>query len=45
MLGATYLISFSHMAIGKLNVFTTPNQSTYIVCKLEMENKQYGIKF
>jgi hypothetical protein len=31
--------------LKKLNVFTTLNQPTYIVCKLEREDKQYGIKF
>jgi len=31
--------------LKKLNVFTTPNQLTYIVCKLEKEYKNiYGIK-
>jgi hypothetical protein len=31
--------------LTKLNVFTTRNQPTYIVCKLEREDKQYGIIF
>jgi hypothetical protein len=31
--------------LKKLNVFTTLNQPTYIVCKFEMEAKQYEIKF
>jgi len=30
--------------LKKFNVFT-PNQPIYIVCKFEMEDKQYGIKF
>jgi hypothetical protein len=31
--------------LKKLKVFITPNQPTYIVCKLEREDKQYGISF
>jgi hypothetical protein len=44
-LGGAYVISSSHMAIKKLNVFTTPNQPTYIVCKFKTEDKENEIKF
>jgi hypothetical protein len=39
------MISLSYMAIEKIENVYYLNQRTYIVCKLEKENKQYGTNF
>jgi hypothetical protein len=45
-MGEAYVINSSHIwQLKKLNVFILPNQPTYIVCKFETKDKQYGIIF